>query len=50
MIKVANRVADSPDHYWLGATLQADQRWVVTAAGFYINRIARCAFLIKEPL
>ncbi|MFM0758329.1 porin [Paraburkholderia strydomiana] len=30
-------VADSADHYWLGATYQADQRWAVTAAGFYIK-------------
>jgi predicted porin len=30
-------VADSADHYWLGATYQASQRWAVTAAGFYIH-------------
>jgi predicted porin len=30
-------VADSADHYWLGATYQADQHWAVTAAGFYIK-------------
>ncbi len=30
-------VADSADHYWLGATYQATPRWAVTAAGFYIH-------------
>jgi predicted porin len=30
-------LADSADHYWLGATLQATTRWAVTAAGFYVN-------------
>jgi predicted porin len=30
-------VADSADHYWLGATYQADRRWAFTAAGFYIK-------------
>lgn len=30
-------VADSADHYWLGATYQRDQHWAVTAAGFYIE-------------
>ncbi|WP_407670586.1 porin [Paraburkholderia megapolitana] len=30
-------VADSADHYWLGATYQATPHWAVTAAGFYIR-------------
>ena len=30
-------VADSADHYWLGATYQATPKWAVTAAGFYIH-------------
>ncbi|MGE8161735.1 porin [Paraburkholderia sp. NPDC080076] len=30
-------VADSADHYWLGATYQATPRWAMTAAGFYIR-------------
>jgi predicted porin len=30
-------VADSADHYWLGATYQATPAWAVTAAGFYIH-------------
>lgn len=30
-------VADSADHYWLGATWQANARWAVTGAGFYIH-------------
>lgn len=30
-------MADSADHYWLGATYQATPKWAVTAAGFYIH-------------
>ncbi|WP_322012318.1 porin [Paraburkholderia sp. J12] len=30
-------LADSADHYWLGATWQPDARWAVTGAGFYIH-------------
>ncbi|PXW14965.1 porin [Paraburkholderia caballeronis] len=30
-------LADSADHYWLGATYQATANWAVTAAGFYIR-------------
>jgi predicted porin len=30
-------LADSADHYWLGATYQANPRWAVTAAGFYMK-------------
>ncbi|WP_114810088.1 porin [Paraburkholderia kururiensis] len=30
-------LADSADHYWLGATYEPNQRWAVTAAGFYIK-------------
>jgi len=30
-------VADSADHYWLGATYQATRNWAITAAGFYIH-------------
>jgi len=30
-------LADSADHYWLGATYQATPAWAVTAAGFYIH-------------
>ncbi|MFM0135344.1 porin [Caballeronia grimmiae] len=30
-------IADSADHYWLGATYQATPQWAVTAAGFYIH-------------
>lgn len=30
-------VADSADHYWLGATWQPNSRWAVTGAGFYIH-------------
>ncbi|KDB08172.1 hypothetical protein LIG30_2696 [Burkholderia sp. lig30] len=30
-------VADSADHYWLGATYQPTPRWNITAAGFYIH-------------
>ncbi len=30
-------VANTADHYWLGATYQATPRWAVTAAGFYIH-------------
>jgi predicted porin len=30
-------VADSADHYWVGATYQATQRLAVTAASFYIK-------------
>ncbi|WP_175945964.1 porin [Caballeronia sp. BCC1704] len=30
-------IADSADHYWLGATYQATPQWAVTAAGFYVH-------------
>jgi predicted porin len=30
-------IADTADHYWLGATYQASTRWALTAAGFYIK-------------
>ncbi|MFC0577755.1 porin [Paraburkholderia solisilvae] len=30
-------LADSADHFWLGVTWQANARWAVTAAGFYIH-------------
>jgi predicted porin len=30
-------LADSADHYWLGATYQVTPAWAVTAAGFYIH-------------
>jgi predicted porin len=30
-------LADTADHYWLGATYQATSAWAVTAAGFYVH-------------
>ncbi len=30
-------LADSADHYWLGATYEPNTRWAVTAGGFYIK-------------
>lgn len=30
-------IADSADHYWLGATYQITSAWAVNGAGFYIH-------------
>ncbi|MDE1181734.1 porin [Paraburkholderia sp.] len=30
-------LADSADHYWLGATYSVTPKWAVTAAGFYVK-------------